>query len=114
MISSRFIIRQRVTAFLLLALLVGITGFKFFHTHDVKFVHLYGQQDHEIVSADTGEKSLHCSICDYHLTGIINPDFAYFSIKQTYLPISFTHYSEPVFSSSLLSFSDRGPPSLMV
>ena len=114
MIASRFIKKQKVTAFLLLVLLMGITGFKFLHTHDGKFVHLYGHQEHEIISNASAEKSIDCSICDYHLTGLVNPDFTFSGITHTDFEISFIHYSDAVFSSFLLNFSDRGPPSLQV
>lgn len=108
------ILKLKATAFVLLVLMLGIHSLKFFHSHEVSFHHFYGQQAQEILASDTGETSVHCSICDYQLTGNIHTDFISLEPAFPSFETSFVCFSEPDYTSEHFTLTGRGPPSLLV
>lgn len=112
--SPDTIFKLRATAFILLLLMLGIHGLKFFHSHEISFHHFYGQQSHEIINADPGEKSFHCSICDYQFTGNIQTGFVSLETALPLFKTLFVFFSESTFSAKHFTLTGRGPPSLLV
>lgn len=108
------IFKIKTAAFLLLVLMLGIHGLKSFHSHEISFQHFYGQQSHEILASDPGEKSVHCSICDYQLTGNIHTSFVSLEPELLLFETSFICFNESEFTSQLYTLTGRGPPSLLV
>ena len=108
------IFKIKTAVFLLLVLMLGIHGLKFFHSHETSFQHFYGQQSHEILASHSGEKSVHCSICDYQLTGNIDTSFVSLEHELPIFETTFTYFNESVFTSQLSTLTGRGPPSLLV
>ena len=110
--GSKF--KLKTAAFLLLVLILGIHGLKFFHTHEFSFQHYYGQQAHEVLANDPGETAVHCSICDYQLTGNIDTSFVSLEHKLPIFETSFVCFNEQIFTSTHFTLTGRGPPSLLV
>lgn len=114
MSKNESIIKFKATALLLFALMIGVHSLKFFHSHDISNHRFAVTHTIESITTGTGEISFHCSICDYHFTGYINPGFASFEALPLEFVTSFTHYSSYIPFSHIIAFHGRGPPSLLV
>ncbi len=108
------ILKFKATALLLFALMIGIHSLKFFHSHDISNHRIAVAHTIESITTGTGEKSFHCSICDYNFTGYINPGFASLEALPIGFETSFTHYCDEISFSQIFAFHGRGPPSLLV
>ncbi|WP_207515278.1 hypothetical protein [Longitalea luteola] len=108
-VKDMTIIKKQFIAGLLAALLLMVTGVKFFHT--------CSEEDEVKIASQLDKLSNHteCAICEFHFTQDVDLTITAPSID----PISFSihkafTYSPNNFTSSIgLSFSDRGPPALL-
>jgi hypothetical protein len=102
-------ITKRITAGLLVALVFTVTVVKFFHSCDE---HAYFADENGMEQVSDNVK---CAICEFHLTNdvVINMEVPSIDAPVFHSNIIFASYSRFFPSSVGLSFSDRGPPSLL-
>jgi hypothetical protein len=102
-------ITKRLAAGLLVALVFTVTVVKFFHTCDE---HVYFADENGMEQISDNVK---CAICEFHLTNdvVMNMELPSIDAPVFHSNIIFPSYSRFFQSSIGLSFSDRGPPSLL-
>jgi hypothetical protein len=107
-ISKIGIDKKRLTAICMLTLFLFIHSLKLVHSHDHDHPNsLKGNK--EMVS-----KAKHCGVCDYHFSKDAHKQNASFiSFKVLEIPVYLNFYQSESLSSIGLSYSDRGPPSLI-
>jgi len=100
---------QKITATLLLAVLVFINAVKTFHTHEYSYS---AQQENSSKHATTCKAYFFCAICDFQIAKDSDAAVATLNISTPVQIIGnyYNYLSDNIVSFSVLS-SVRGPPS---
>lgn len=99
-------IKQQFIAVCLLVLFLFITISKLLHSHD-------GFNDSRLSSIEKVEEKSVCSVCDYHLAKDAVFEATTFFLEESQVPPThIIYYQGRTISSTGLSYSDRGPPSV--
>lgn len=108
-VSQLTIIKKQLIAGLLAAVLLVITGVKFFHSCNEEVEIEVGSNVEQI------SKNAHCAICDFHFAQDVDLTIAPPSTDSPLFSSNITYACQASnFQSSIgLSFSDRGPPALL-